>query len=49
MPDDPRWLLHRPRPWFNPVTEGNFAEHPERVIAFNRLVPAPERPDWAPS
>lgn len=41
----PRWLLDRQPPWFNPITEWDFADNPERVIEFNRFVRAQE-PGW---
>ena len=42
MAEYPRWLLDKQPPWFNPITEWDFADNPERVIEFNRFVRAQE-------
>src|SRR5262249_1797320 len=38
MVDYPSWLLEKQPAWFKPITEWDFANNPERVIAFNRYV-----------
>jgi SMI1-KNR4 cell-wall len=45
MTDYPRWLLDKQPAWLKPITEWDFADKPERVIAFNRFVRAQE-PGW---
>jgi len=42
MVNYPRWLLDRQPEGFDPVTEWEFADDPERVIEFNRFVRAQE-------
>jgi hypothetical protein len=42
MAEYPRWLLDRQPPWFDPITEWDFADDPGRVIEFNRFVRAQE-------
>jgi SMI1-KNR4 cell-wall len=40
MTDYPRWLLDKQPSWFNPITEWDFADNPEQVVEFNRIVRA---------
>jgi SMI1-KNR4 cell-wall len=42
MLDYPRWLLDKQPESFDPVTEWEFADAPERVIEFNQFVRAQE-------
>jgi len=42
MVDYPRWLLKKQPAWYNPITEWDFADNPERVIEFNRFARAQE-------
>jgi hypothetical protein len=42
MVNYPRWLLEKQPVGFDPVTEWEFADDPERVIKFNRFVRAQE-------
>ena len=55
MADYPRWLLAKQPEGFDPVTEWEFADDPDRIIHFNRYVRSfgpgeffDERP-WPPS
>jgi hypothetical protein len=40
MQDYPRWLLSKQPAYLKPVTVWEFADNPERVIAFNQYVRA---------